>query len=346
MRKVINFLKEPLYFPILVLGIMYIIWLLTAPMDILGDDNFSNYFAGVILFCVYILLSRLAKFVIANRKLVISFFILALPLLFYTTLYIAWQLSELQQSGQFERTGVFIAASLLTTIYPAVSLLSRPTSKSNGTSLFLFFILLPILEASILYPIHFYPRTLDSAKLGGYNYYLVSSLDWDNHSFQSFYKCKTWRIGCKELSFSYSGFDRIIVDEQSNEVSLLGYFGLDYTDGEHSRRYSPPAAVFGDHVYQFSYTCNNFNNQEGYYSCESYAYTIYECNLDYKSCNPLPVQYTTEDYDLYLYLVGDDVNKEINIYSDYPEYGGILILTYGEYPRCHIEGCEILSETK
>ena len=347
MRKVINFSKEPLYFPILVLGVMYIIWLLTVPMDILGDDNFSNYFAGLILFCVYILISHLAKFAIANWKLVVGFFILALPLMFYTTLYIAWQLSELQQFGQSEKTSIFIAASLLAAIYPAVSLLSRPASKSNHTSLFLFFILLPMLEASILYPIHFYPRTLESAKLGDYNYYIVSSVDWDNHGFQSFYKCKTWRKVCRELSFSYSGFTGIIVDEQNKEVSLLGFFGLVYTDGENPRSYDQPGSEFKDHIYQFSSSCNNFNNDKGCYSCDSYTYLLYKCGTNYKSCVSLPVQYTSQDFDTFLVIEGNERTNEISVYDDWDDNPNrALILTYGEHPHCYIEGCEILEEIK
>ncbi len=346
MKKVFEFLNEPLYFPIFILGVIYIIWFFTAPMDILGDDNFGNYFAGVVLFCIYIFISRLTIFASTNQKYLIGFFVLALPLMFYTTLYLAWQLSELQQFAQSEKISIFILASILATIYPLTFLFSRPANQGNNTYLISFFILIPMLEASILYPIHFYPRTFDSAKLGSYNYYLVSSLDWDNHSFQSFYKCKTWRIGCKELSFTYSGFDRIIVDEESNEVSLLGYFGLVYTDGENPRYYEEPASEFMGNIYQFESSCNNFNNDKGYYSCDSYTYTLYECNLDYKSCNSLPVQYTTEDYDPLFVIDGDAAKKEFNIFDDDPEYGGVLILTYGEQPRCYVDGCVILSETK
>jgi hypothetical protein len=51
MKKFSNFLKSPVAFPLFAVGEIYLLWFLTGPMDIiLGDDNFSNYFGGLILF--------------------------------------------------------------------------------------------------------------------------------------------------------------------------------------------------------------------------------------------------------------------------------------------------------
>lgn len=342
MKKILEFLKHPLSFPISILAVIYIYWLFTAPMS-LFDDNFGNYIAGVILLGIYILITGLAKIASANWKLTIGLIILGSPLIFLLTMYTAWFLSESQYFGEYMPTVIFVIEMILATSYPLYIFLSKQISKNRNTSLTLFIAMLPILGASFIYPIHFYPEVLDEAKLRNYKYYIVSSVDWDNHSFQSFYKCKTWRKGCRELFFSYSGFTRIIVDEQNKEVSLLGYFGLVYTDGENPRSYDQPASEFKEHIYQFSDSCNNFNNEKGYYSCESYTYQLTECDANYKSCISLPIQYTVQDYGVLLIIEGNEETDELSAYDDWDDNPNrTLIFTYSENPHCYVEGCEIL----
>jgi len=342
MKKVVEFLKHPLSFPVSILAVIYIYWLFTAPMS-LFDDNFGNYIAGVILLGIYILITFMAKAASANWKFTIGLIILGSPLIFLPTIYIIWFLSDRQFYGEYIPTVIFVIEMILATCYPLFVFLSKQISKNRNTSLILFIAMLPILGASFIYPIHFYPEILDETTLGNYKYYVVSSVDSDDHSFQSFYKCKTWRKGCRELSFSYSGFTRIIVDEQNNEVSLLGFFGLVYTDGENPRSYDQPASEFKDHIYQFSDSCNNFNNEKGYYSCESYTYQLNECDINYKSCISLPIQYTVQDYGILLIIEGNEETDEISAYNDWDDNPNrTLIFTYGEHPRCYVEGCEIL----
>lgn len=346
MQKMIVFLKHPLSFPVSILTVNYIYWLFTAPMS-LFDDNFSNYIAGITLLGIYILSTGLAKIASASWKLTIGFIILGSYLLFLLTLYTVWFLSESIQWGGYTPMSIFAVEILLATSYPIIVLLSNKTIKNRITSLVLFITMLPILGASFVYPIHFHPEILNEAKLENYMYYIVSSVDWDNHSFQSFYRCNSLGFDCRELYFSYSGFVEIIVDEQNKEVSLLGFGGLVYTDGENPRSYDQPAFEFKDHIYQFSNICNNFNNDKGYYSCESYTYQLYECDINHKSCISLPVQYTAQDYGTLLIIEGNEENNEINIYDDWEDnINRTLISTYGKHPRCYVDGCEILEETK
>jgi len=338
MKRVFDFLKQPLLFPILILGAIYIFWLLTAPAD------FENYDAGLVMFGIYVLITLLAQAASTNWKFTLGFVILALPLIFLLTFFIGLVLYDAQLFGWYKSWTVFIVEMLFATIYPAIVLLSKRMNKNGKTSLILFFTMLPILAASILYPMYFYPVTLDEAKLGDYKYYIGSTIDWDNHSFQTFYKCNKWSFNCEELTGSYSAVGwEIIVDEQNNEVSLLGYRGLVFTDGENPRSYSPPAAEFKNHIYQFSDECNNFNNNKGYYSCDSYTYQLYECDTNYKSCGSLPVQYTVRDFDALLVIEENEETSEINVYDDWDDNPNRkLIFTYGEHPRCYVEGCEIL----
>jgi hypothetical protein len=342
MKRAIEFLKQPLLFPILILGAIYIFWLLTAPTD------FDNYSAGLIMFGIYILITLLAQAASTNWKFTVGFIILALPLISLLALFIIWALSETQLFGWYKSKIVFILEILLATTYPVIILLSKRMNKNRKTSLVLFFTLLPILAASILYPILFYPVILDEAQLGNYKYYISSTIDWDNHSFQTFYKCKKWSFGCEYLTSSYSAVGwEIIVDEEKKEVTLLGFPGLTFTDGDHPRSYTGAGGQLGDHIYYLSDECNNFNNEKGYYDCESYTYTLYECDLNNKSCNSLPVQYTHNDNRNYLWLEPDETTNEINIYEeDFETDDVVLIFTYGEHPRCYVEGCEILEETK
>lgn len=342
MKKIVEFLKHPLSFPISILAFTYIYWFFTAPMS-LFDDNFSNYTAGLILLGIYTLITGLAKIASANWKWTIGLIILGSYLLFWLTIYIFWFLSERWFFGEQLPAIIFTIEMILATSYPIFVFISKGISKNRNTSLALFIAMLPILGASFIYPIHFYPEILDEAKLGNYKYYIVSSVDWDNHSFQSFYKCKTWMKGCVGLSRSYSGFTRIIVDKQNKEVSLLGLFGLEYTDGENPRSYAQPASEFKDHIYQFSDSCNNFNNEKGYYSCESNTYQLTECDANYKSCISLPIQYTVQDYGILLIVERNEETDELSAYDDWDDNPNrTLIFTYSENPHCYVEGCEIL----
>jgi len=308
--------------------------------------DFDNYSAGLIMFGVYILITLLAQAASVNWKFTVGFVILALPLISLLTLFIIWALSETQLFGWYKSKIVFILEILLAITYPVIILLSKRMNKNRKTSLVLFFTLLPILAASILYPILFYPVILDEAQLGSYKYYISSTIDWDDHSFQTFYKCKKWSFSCEHLTGSYSAVGwEIIVDEKNNEVSLLGYIGLLYTDGENPRSYDQPASEFKDHIYQFSDECNDFNKNKGYYSCGSYTYLLYECDMNYKSCVSLPVQYTVQDYGILLVIEGNEETDEISAYNDWDDNPNrALIFTYGEHPRCYVEGCEILEE--
>jgi len=53
------------------------------------------------------------------------------------------------------------------------------------------------------------------------------------------------------------------------------------------------------------------------------------------------------DYGILLIIEGNEETDEISAYNDWDDNPNrTLIFTYGEHPRCYVEGCEILEETK
>jgi hypothetical protein len=140
-----------------------------------------------------------------------------------------------------------------------------------------------------------------------------------------------------------AGSFRIVCDEKKNEVNFVkvGNETLVYMDGENPRSYYEYAgAQLGNQLYFLSERCNDWVPS----TCGSMTYQLFECDLGPTSCDPLPILYTEKNVD-FLVLEANETDKEINLYKD--DFGGdgnTLIFTWGEQPRCHAEGCEILEK--
>ncbi|CAG0972375.1 hypothetical protein ANAEL_01252 [Anaerolineales bacterium] len=345
MKKLLDFLKSPLAFPVIVLGSGYIFWLSTVPMGINStDDNFRNYLAGLVIFGIYIFI--VVTQYQGEKSLTWIFLPILLSLLIDIPafLYVRFFLYETSAYGQTENVPIFATGITLAAAYPALAILLKDENKSDKVlKLISFLVILPVLGANITYIMNFYPRRLATAETDKHKYYVTTSYDWDFHSYQNFYKCKKWGLNCRSLYFSYSlSLGPIIVDNQNKEINLIGMGGILYTDGENPRSYTRPASEFQGHIYQFSETCKDVNSRKGRYSCDSYTYILHQCNLDYKSCTPLPIQYNSLSYDTLLIMEGNEATGELNIYDSYLEDERILIATFGENSHCYVEGCEIL----
>jgi hypothetical protein len=82
-------------------------------------------------------------------------------------------------------------------------------------------------------------------------------------------------------------------------------------------------------------------------TCGGLTYTLYECDLSFKSCDTLLIQYTQFDTRDFLVLEADETANEVKLYEEDFETDDVkLIFAYGEHPRCYVEGCEILEENK
>jgi len=286
MKKIVNFLKWPFSFPMIILSIVCMCWILFYPMDFVGsyDDNLNAF--------------------LLELGLLAAFFLIKIVL---------W--------------------------------LSRRKRRFFVLTLVFYFIALGV---NVLYTIMYYPHMRNTAEFMGFKYYEVATADSDYHGLVLFYKCKKWSFDCQILSGSHTlTGTEIIIDEQLNEVSWFetGFQRLLITDGENSRGYIGLSTEFQGQEYQISDKCNEYSERYGYYDCESYTYTLYQCNLEYKACKPLPFRYTN-DFDVYLDLIVNEETNELEVYKNYGKEYEELIFTFGEHSRCYVEGCEILEEAK
>jgi len=311
MKKVIDFLKEPLAFPILILGVIYIFWLFTTPMDIPRDDNFSNYFAGLKIVVIYIFLTILAKAASTNWKWSVLFIgIMSYPI-YWATIFIWFVVSEAEFFDWHQGKLFFTVGMLLATIYPVIALLTKPAYKNRKLSLLLFFVMLSLLGSSISYPLYFYPTKFDEARLGNYKYYLYSIIDWDNHSWQALYKCPAWNFSCEELTGSYSapGWE-IFVDEKTKEVRLLGMYNtLKYTEGAVTHWYGfEGLATLQDITYALQY----------YEEDETRRFLLNKCLTEMPdSCTVIPLDFSMPGSNEELETIIENANtNELYILSE------------------------------
>jgi hypothetical protein len=255
MKKVIEFLKDPLAFPIFILDAIYIFWRSTTPMDIPRDDNFGNFFAGLKIVAIYIFITILARAVRTNWKWSLLFIVILSPVIYGTALLALAVFSGTELYVWDEGKPVFLVAMLAGTIFPAAALLMIPTYKNRKLSLLLFFAMVPILGGTVAYPLYFYPEKRQEAELEKYDYYIYSVTDWDNHIFHEFLKCPKGSFNCEELAGSYSALWEIYVDQESKEVRLFGMGNrLEYVEGTETHWYGYEGeATLNDITYALQY---------------------------------------------------------------------------------------------
>ncbi len=133
----------------------------------------------------------------------------------------------------------------------------------------------------------------------------------------------------------------IICDDERGAANIIRTINgvLTYSHGMKKVSYYDWAGTqLGQNRYFLAWQCDEW----GINTCDLETYTLHECTLEYKSCDPLLISYTDTSADI-LVLEADKISNEIRLYDDY-DYNleRILIFTYGENPRCYVEGCQIL----
>jgi len=199
---------------------------------------------------------------------------------------------------------------------------------------------------NITHIIAFFPSMEFTTKCNGNTYYITWMHPFGDYQW-TFYNVTIWKgvFKYKSFFFGYSpgaGPYKVICDEERNEANIVSTFteALAYTDGANPRRYDRYVGTsLKTHRYFLAWQCNDRLPT----ICGSETFILYQCNLGYTSCKSLPISYTGESVD-YLILEANEETNEIELYDDFKEDGGILIFTYGEHPRCYVEGCEILKE--
>jgi hypothetical protein len=215
-----------------------------------------------------------------------------------------------------------------------------------GIILFVFTLPLGCLSMLLATP----PTVLDKVQISNTTYYLTSVINVDGHYFRDLYKCTNNHFACEKTPF-YSEGDtsvthwRLMIDKTTdpNEINVIrvssdGDEVLKYTYGAQPRYYDYSPAQLNDHLYYLSYP-------EDFTYYKPTIFTLYECKLDNTSCEKLPIQYTGIGRSKE--TIVDETTGEINVFIDDDQWGqDTLVFTWGEKPRCYVEGCEILEESE
>ncbi|MEW5940022.1 MAG: hypothetical protein AB1750_10195, partial [Chloroflexota bacterium] len=137
---------------------------------------------------------------------------------------------------------------------------------------------------------------------------------------------------------------KLVYDEKMKLVSVVEKSWDDsesllYTDSLPPRTFWEDLEFEGKRYY-LAYVCNP--NPENKYDCIA-TYTLYQCELDNTSCVPLPFQYTEQDHQVEeIVMERDNTTNNVKV-SFYWDGITTLIFSYGDHPRCYVEGCEILN---
>ena len=245
----------------------------------------------------------------------------------------------------------FVGALLLSvgSIFTIFALIyARPTGKSGIriVGIILFALTLPF-NCLLVYVSPTLQTVLDKAQISNTTYYLTGEINLDGHFFRHLYKCTNNHFACEKTPF-YSGGGssvwhwHLMIDKTTdpNEINVILAYSdgdevLEYTYGAQPRYYDYSPAQLSDHLYYLSYP-------EDFTYYKPTIFTLYECKLDNTSCKKLPIQYT--GLGRLREMKTDETTGEISVFigNKYKT----LIFTWGENPRCYVEGCEILEESE
>jgi hypothetical protein len=279
---------------------------------------------------------KFGKWIVKNFFLIIVATMVIVYLRWFWLTPLVFEYYNDPNAGFLVGATLFIIFFIFTTIFQLLK---------NG---FIKSLLLPITillaVINIWYIFAFFPMIENHAKCSGRNYYITWMHPFGDYQW-IFDQLTIWEgLHYESHFFGYSQgpFD-IICDEERGDANIIRTRNgvLTYSHGESSQGFDDYAGVeFDGHRYFLSFTCNNWHD----FTCSTETYTLYECNIDYKSCDSLHIAYTSE-YVEYLELDADLQSGEINLYDDHEdEPDRTLIFTYGEHPQCYVEGCEILEQ--
>lgn len=257
----------------------------------------------------------------------------SIPLIFYIDYY---------QSLSYIFTLIIITSYIFT--LAIITHLNKSRSKTLG--LILLFAFMPFCCLSSYFSLY-NPIILDSDVIGDMTYYLTGKLDaFDPRTDHQLYECTNSRFLCVQTPFWEGGGAsfrplQLMVDEKGNpneiNVTWTAPLGeivfLDYTYGKQPRYYDYPAQ-FNNRQYYLAHIHNT--------SPQPNTYLLYECRLDNTFCKQLPIKY--EGFGSFRDTRVNEVTGEINVYIDDQMDQETLIFSWGENPRCYIDGCVILGD--
>lgn len=315
-----------LEYPAVIFVIFYAYWLILIPTAMIVW--------GLILLGAYLLMTILERFASNNSILFITIaltFLFAVP----TTIYILLTISILVDYGVGN-----ILVLLIGSVMIVASSYRKFLSRNMWGRKIAFICTFPLMLLNVLFFSIYYPTIENTVFFQGGRYHIVYGMNDDVHSFQTFYKCNWFGFYCKSL-YSSNGYRdaKFIIDEPHNEISLFENYGLRYTHGLQPRYYEGFPVESGGKIYELGWYCHQVSASD----CEQVDYVLYQCELDYTGCEPLPVKYTSYFDDYHLDLGKNENIEEVLLLdnaSDPPD----LIFTWGEHPRCYVEGCEFVEK--
>ena len=255
----------------------------------------------------------------------------SIPLIFYIDYY---------QNLSYLFTLIIIASYILTVVI--VKHFNKSRSKTLG--LIFLFASMPFCCLYSYFSLYI-PTVLDKDVINDKTYYLTGELEvFDIRAYHRLYECTKSSFLCVQTPFWEGGGAsfrplQLMVDETGNpnEINVMwtSYNGeitlLEYTYGKQPRYYDYPAQL-NNRLYYLAHIRN--------ISSKPNTYLLYECRLDNTSCNQLPIKY--EGFGSFRDTRVNEATGEINVYIDDQMDQETIIFTWGDYPRCYVNGCEIL----
>lgn len=242
----------------------------------------------------------------------------------------------------------YIVGLILLGLYALFAILTKTTRKHKILQKLLFIPSAILFIGSIGHITAFFPQIDFTAKCNNKTYYITWMHPFGDYQW-IFNNLTIWHGSFKYESFFFGyelGSYEIVCDDEKMEANIINTSNnvLIYTDGERPRSYNRHTKTeLRHHKYFLSMRCNDWVPS----TCGSITYTLYQCSLSYKSCEPLPIQYTQHDTRDTLHLSANDTFDEVNLHEEDFETDEItLIFTYGDLPQCFVKGCEIREEIK
>lgn len=259
-------------------------------------------------------------------------------------LYVWWfRLNPIDFGPGEEATEPLIFGVFLLFIYVLILGILKLLKNRSFLRILLLVLAILFLVVNLMFLVVYFPHIVDSAQYGVNSYYITSNFPFLNCC--EYYQLTQWQ-GIFNYETSFFGYTRppskFIYDKSTEEVGIVDVSG----DSERlymilgkSRQYYEGYAQLGENNYYVSTKCNR--NNEHY--CETFTYILYQCEFDNTQCKRLPLEYTGEDG--FVILQVNELTEEIQFYLElYYDHSQELIFTYGQHPRCFVEGCSIIEK--
>jgi hypothetical protein len=280
-------------------------------------------------------------------KYLIQYF-LRLSIIIFVVVYSIWFLLTPLEYYPYGNFSAGLIAFLIFAVFSGLSWITKSRS-CLGTVFLIFAVSFWLINFWIT--INTFPSIEAVNYRNGTIYVLTYSHDLLEPQYDGF-DITRWKWGLlpEMAGLPGAGGFKFVYDEQSKVAGIVQGSGgtewLIYTDDGKEPRGYYSGLKYDGYLYYLSDDCLSLTKKEYGYSCDSYKYTIYQCALDNTSCIALPMQYigTEQGGNLELNNSTGDLEFSVGYYSKTWKYVYSLVYSYGDHPRCYVEGCEIIEQ--